>query len=768
MVTSKSKASIDEAEALVAAIRGSVLVHVQEGVQPKHLRSSLDFARLLNEQVAEIDDDEVLAAADALEAWLMLLVSESEPISDTRTRSLLDQISELEAALFVCKSTEAVTSEDVDDLVEESFDILRGNSGELPVQGLDDKHREDLSDDSELLEVFNEEAQSILQSIKRNLAVLSARPTDREALWEVKRNAHTFKGAAGVVGLRKLSDLAHRVEDLLERLSEKNADLNVHIVGLLLNAADCLETLSGDGPSHDTDSKIESLYDEFAKALGNLSATSISPVEDSLPIEPAGKPVPKRRASDHYAAPRPTSSIVRVSLDRLDELGRIVRDLFSSRSAFEQRLDELEQQLEESHNNSLRLLAASRLERGNGESVPARYDDEPPRRDYELAEAVKDSTLINTAFDNVKTNLTALYEAQGSLISEIEERLLRLRHVEFGSIANRLQRTVRVTCDEEEKRAEAVIENGSLEVDTQLIDSLIEPLLHLLKNAVVHGIENPETRRILGKPEAGKITIRVSNKGANTVVSVTDDGRGIAFLTLLEKAVMSNLISRAEAEEMTPDKICELIFLPGLTTAKKLNLNAGRGVGMSIVRESVNAAGGTISIETWPQKGTTFTIRIPRPFASPPPESRPIETNFAAASSRVRVMIVDDSPSVRLTTSRVVEKAGWHVETAKNGIDALEKLRILHSPNVILSDVEMPRMGGFEFVRALREDEALKNIPVVFISSKTDPADREQAAAVGAAAYVTKPYDQVQLLELINRLVIASEQSDSKASEIIS
>jgi chemosensory pili system protein ChpA (sensor histidine kinase/response regulator) len=767
VVTSKSKASIDEAEALVATIRGSVLVYVQEGVQPKHLRSSLDFARLLNEQVADINDDEVLAAADALEAWLMLLVAESEPISDTRTRSLLDQISELEAALFACRAKDAVTSEDVDDLVDVSFDFLTGSSGQFPALAPVD-NTGDFSDDTELLDVFNEEAQSILQSIKRNLAVLSAQPTDREALWEIKRSAHTFKGAAGVVGLRKSSDLAHRIEDLLERLSEKNADLNVHIVGLLLNAADCLESLSSDAPSHETDSKIEPLYEEFAKALGNIAAEERPAAGDTAPAGQVARAAPKRRASDHYAAPRPTSSIVRVSLDRLDELGRIVRDLFSSRSAFEQRLDELEQQLEESHNNSLRLLAVSKLDGKNSESSLARYDDEPPRRDYELAEAVKDSTLINTAFDNVKTNLTAVYDAQGSLISEIQERLLRLRHVEFGSIANRLQRTVRVTCDEEEKRAETVIENGSLEVDTQLIDSLIEPLLHLLKNAVVHGIENPETRRILGKPEVGKITIRVGNKGANIVVSVTDDGRGIAFMPLLEKAVVSNLITRAEAEEMSSDKICELIFLPGLTTAKKLNLNAGRGVGMSIVRESVVAAGGNISIETWPQKGTTFTIRIPRPFAEPAPEQPAPQNTFAAASSRIRVLIVDDSPSVRLTTSRVIEKAGWHVETAKNGIDALEKMRMFHSPNVILSDVEMPRMGGFEFVRALREDEALKNIPVIFISSRTDPADREQAAAVGAEAYLTKPYDQVQLLELINRVVLSYEQSGSSPSEIIS
>jgi CheY-like chemotaxis protein len=409
----------------------------------------------------------------------------------------------------------------------------------------------------------------------------------------------------------------------------------------------------------------------------------------------------------------------------------------------------------------MRLLAAygksESLNNEPGSASSASFDANKKAAAYELAEAVKDAALINSAFGNVKTNLEALYDEQCSTLDEVQGRLLKLRHVEFGSISNRLQRTVRVTCDEEEKKAEVVIENGSFEVDTQLIDALIEPLLHLLKNAVVHGIENPETRRILGKPETGKITIRVSNKAEHTVLSVTDDGRGIAFVPLLEKAVVSNLISRAEAEQMTSRKICELIFLPGLTTAKKLNLNAGRGVGMSIVRDSISAAGGTISIETWPQKGTTFTVRIPRPFADQPAEPLRNAEAIPSVSGRVRVLIVDDSPSVRLTTSRIVEKAGWSVETARNGIDALEKLKSQPLPNVILSDIEMPRMGGFEFLGALREHESLKHIPIIFISSRTDEADRQQASVAGVAAYLTKPFDQVELLELINRLAIAND-----------
>jgi HPt (histidine-containing phosphotransfer) domain-containing protein len=163
-----------------------------------------------------------------------------------------------------------------------------------------------------------------LQSIKLNLDVLSTRPKDREALWEIKKSAHTFKGAAGVVGLRKLSDLAHRVEDLLDRLSEKNADLNVHIISLLLHAAECLETLSSAEGSSEIDAKIESLYEEFGKVLGGISPpdrTGEGPVANS----PSVKFPPRRRATDLFAAPRKTNSIVRVSLDRVDDLVRNMR-----------------------------------------------------------------------------------------------------------------------------------------------------------------------------------------------------------------------------------------------------------------------------------------------------------------------------------------------------------------------------------------------------------------------------------------------------------
>ena len=755
MVTAKTKAVIDEAEALLAAIRGSVLVHVQDGVLPVHLAAPLDSARSLNECISEIGDEGVCAAADTLEAWLAMLAAEEGPISHTRTRSLLDQISEVDVALIAYKSNSHAGSLDVADFVDESFKSIYAKT---PAQAEPSPEavepRAALEIDPEVLEVFSDEADSLLETIQLNLEKLAGDPSNRAALWEIKKSSHTLKGASGIVGLRKLSQLAHRIEDLLERLSETNSIITAEFVNLVLETADCLRLLSA-GEGSALDPRINALHNRFDKALDVISVSASA--SDGTSNHPA---MPQVRDAK-LIAPARSNSIVRVSLDRLDDLVLNMHDLLATRAAFERRFSEFEKQINETSNNTLRLQAASRKVEFLQSESTGEVDGEPKidlrQSAYELAETARDANVINSALDDVRTSLEGIYHEQCTLISEIEGRLMRLRNVEFGTIANRLQRTVRVTCDEEGKSAEVVIENGSLEIDTQVIDSLIEPLLHLLKNAVVHGIELPETRRMLGKPELGRITVRVSNKGSYIVVSVTDDGRGIAFRPLLDKAVASNLISQADAEQMTADRIRELIFLPGLTTAEKLSLNAGRGVGMSIVRESIAAKGGIVLIETWPQKGTTFSIRLPRPFAER--DRLATATDGDAASDITEpttVLIVDDSPSVRLMTSKVIERAGWAAETAKDGIEALEKLHTsLSRPAVILSDIEMPRMGGYELVAALREEDHLKDIPVVFISSRT--TERDKASAAGVTEYLTKPYDERKLVELIMQLAARPE-----------
>ncbi len=226
--------------------------------------------------------------------------------------------------------------------------------------------------------------------------------------------------------------------------------------------------------------------------------------------------------------------------------------------------------------------------------------------------------------NNIIDDLRSLTRSQHVLTDELREKLLQIRMVRFGTLETRLTRAVQVTCQEENKKAVAIFENGDCEVDTQVIDALIEPLIHLLKNAVVHGIENEETRRLIGKPDKGQIQIRVDSDEEGVTLHVSDDGRGISGTRLKQKAVQDGIITPEQAGRMNEPDALDLIFQRGLTTADSINLNAGRGVGMSIVKEAVEAHGGSIQIHSAPQEGTTFTIRMPLVLGSSTVNSDPV------------------------------------------------------------------------------------------------------------------------------------------------
>ncbi|MEO8648351.1 MAG: response regulator, partial [Acidobacteriota bacterium] len=616
--------------------------------------------------------------------------------------------------------------------------------------------------------------------------------------------------------------------------------------------------------------------------------------------------------------------IVRVSLERLDDLVRIVREIVVSRSAIEQRLFDFDQQIDDLHNSTRRLQdicakmeidfessmlqksskteqEISRLGRSRQNDIVDvelfdpleldRYTDfhESTRV---LSETTSDTATINAMLDALRENFDQLFDRQRRLIDEMQDRLMRIRMVEFGTLETRLQRVVRVTCEEEEKKAVVTIENALIEIDTQILDALIEPLMHLLKNAIVHGIESPGTRRLLGKSETGSIKISLVNEDTHIVMTVADDGRGIATFALKEKAVRTGLLDQSVANAMNEEELFDLIFLPGLTTAKKLNLSAGRGVGMSIVKESIESQNGAISLNSQPQQGTTFTVRMPLPLAvttvvlvnaqgrtyaiparhldhidtfdgrSQHPSNGPKSVThdgvnyrleflnvLAAVSSddgsrkenncvlflrsltdplavvvddvirseeivikslscpldRIKgilgaallgsgelvpildlremtrspivktsppvmseiekplsVLIIDDSPSVRTMTARVITNAGWNAETAKDGVEALAKLKESRQlPDLILSDIEMPRMDGFEFVAALRKSPVYTDVPVIFITSRSSEKHREKAFASGVQEYLTKPFNDRELTSMIRKLSVSRQRPES-------
>lgn len=927
---------LEDAESFLPSIRSGILVFAKDGVA-RSLELPIRRIEAIKNGAAAFELAEIEVSSELMEDMMFNLVASTEPLEPRSVRDLLDILARIEAQLIQKRHSCDPNPIDISGFVDDSFDILQiekpsgspvGNvelvldePAKAPAAEafrMEDVPAEDgFEIDAEMLEVFRMEADDLLRNIGSSLDVIGRDPANTDALWEIRRNAHTFKGAAGIVGFKQPSELAHRVEDLLDHLAEHKISSNGSIYGLLVSAFDCLNAMTNGDLSPQLGAKTAGVYSRFEEMMTSLQSPS-APVdvrEISSAPEQLTTVLPTAPAEITEAQPRPRQprSIVRVSLSRLDELARIVRDLVVSRSLFEQRLSEFEQQIEELHNSTRRLQSTnSKLEidfeasmLGSGSSFgfnPSSIDktfggiDEFDALEFdrytdfhqttrELTETTSDTFAINSALDSLRGNFETLFDSQRRLIEEMQEKLMRMRMVEFGTMSTRLQRAVRVTCEEENKKAEIVIENESHEVDTQILDSLIEPLLHVLRNAVVHGIENTETRRLLGKPEKGLIKLKISNEETHIALTVSDDGRGIVTSALKEKAVMNGSISRERADAMTEAELLNLIFLPGLTTAERLSLSAGRGVGMSIVKESMEAHQGTVTIRSEPQVGTRITLRMPlalavtnvllvkvaaQTYALPiklvkhisevgsdeingyggerslrigeekyPLSSlsdyigvpgidgfepatvptllvetsektsaltvdeiirseeivirsfgKPLENlkgllgaamlangelvpildlpyllmnNFRKASNatvgvietpaEVSVMIVDDSPSVRHMTSKVIANAGWSVVTARDGIEALELLQGSRvPPAVILTDVEMPRMDGYEFVASLKRNAALKDIPVIMITSRAAEKHREKAFATGVDEYLAKPYNDAELVSSIKRL----------------
>lgn len=925
------QAFIEEAESYLPMIRNLILVCGQERNNGSELETALRYTQAIKDAATMTGFTEIGRFSEKLEFEIASAISSRGPVTDVQVRNILDKLAQTEALLAKSQLSADEFQINLDGFLEESFDNLTLHSGreivadaiDVEPESTDALELDGFEIDEEMLEVFAMEADDLLRNIQTNLEILESNPNEREALLEIRRNAHTLKGSAGIVGLKPLSELAHRVEDLLDFLSDHEIDGNRRIFELLMSATDCLHALAAGETSAQLPSRIATIYKSFDGVLKSLKfedewEESVAEVATAPAVQPT-PPTPDQANSGAETSPK---SVIRVSLDRLDDLVRLVGDLVLSRSVFEQRLAELERQAGELRHSTERLKKSTgKLEtdfeasllNGNGfgpqrqnqffDSLEFDRYTEFHQTTRELLETTGDAYSINAELDNLRGNLELLFDGQSRLIEELQDKLLRLRMVRFDSLAARLHRTVRMTCEQESKSAELIIEGESVEVDTQILDALVEPLLHLLRNSVAHGIEPADTRRLVGKPEKGRIVLRIHSEGTHVVLTLKDDGRGISASAIKEKALQSGAISLDEARSMTDSEAYSLCFLPGLTTAETIRQTAGRGVGMNIIRESVVRRQGTIRIDSELQKGTEITIRLPmalavtrglliraggqnfavplklvrtltemstedikhalmqnllsvegsehpvshlnsllgiprsesrrestpvllvdtlesasallvdevvraeeiviKPLGSPlgnfphllgvtilgdgsivpvldliyllkhhvqaprpkyleqPEKSAatfeapPVPSNAepVGEDTPMRVMIVDDSPSVRHIMSKLIKNAGWEAMIAKDGLEALD---LLHSadvlPDVVLTDVEMPRLNGYDLLAAIKSDTALKEVPVIMITSRASAKHEQKAFELGVSSYLTKPFDDSFLLEEIRTL----------------
>jgi len=679
----KTHFSINNVDRDLASVRSSLLIIAQTGNVDDLSNPRRDLARL-EEHAREHGHTEIEQAVSSARNALDHINAAN---AVDGAINALDLVSLIEATVWRLGGDDEMI-DDVSGFVDASFDGIRPaheTSGDAPN---DSWATEEFDIDEETLDIFRSEADELLANIFNELEKLAVSPADTNALWNIRRSSHTFKGAAGIVGMSEASSTAHRMEDLLDKMVELRVEASTDILEFLDASAMHLNALVT-AKNLNNDPNLAKYYDAAVTSLTSAGSNNdkIAPNDDRQKLEPTGRP-------DNYR-PAPTP-IVRVALDRLDEILTVSQNLIINRSALAERFSEL--------------------------GVRASVDND---------------TLAK---------LTAILDAQHILTDDLHAKLQQIRMVPIGTLETRLSRAVQMTSVDECKKAAIELENGDVEIDTQIIDALIEPMLHLIKNAVVHGIEQPETRRLLGKSETGKVIVRIEADREAIVVSISDDGSGISTAKLKDKAIVRGIIHADAAAKMSDRDAFKLIFDRGLTTADKIDLNAGRGVGMSIVKESIERRGGSVHVESEPQSGTTFTLFLPVQSVQPTAVEPKAEPAADAAKISPLVLIVDDSPSIRRQTQKIVAAAGLRTITANSGADALELLlNGTIEPDLILSDVEMPHVDGWEMLEYIKTDENFGHIPVVMVTSLDSEEHQTRAAELGASGYVIKPFSEKDL-----------------------
>ncbi|TBV11172.1 response regulator [Stutzerimonas kirkiae] len=329
-------------------------------------------------------------------------------------------------------------------------------------------------------------------------------------------------------------------------------------------------------------------------------------------------------------------------------------------------------------------------------------------------------------------------------------------------VAGRLRVLLRQLCDELGKQAELEVADAVADVPEALLGPLLTPLEHMLRNAIDHGIEAPGQRLALGKPEQGLVCLEAWHDGQDILLALSDDGAGIDLAAVREKAVELGLL--AEDQQPEARQVLQLVLSHGLSTAGRVSPISGRGVGLDVAAVDIRQLGGTLDVESQPGIGTRFVIRLAAPAtAAATPDEAPAQPATGEASAggqeatgsevvaALRVLVVDDSATVRKVTCRLLERSGMRVSVAHDGDDAIEQLQA-DRPDIMLLDIEMPNMGGFDVLTRIRQDEHLRDLPVVVITASSDVRHREQALGLGVDEYLGKPYQEEQLLGAIGRL----------------
>ena len=445
-----------------------------------------------------------------------------------------------------------------------------------------------MSDNREFIGEFLVESSENLDQLDRDLLALEERPGDSQRVASIFRTVHTIKGNSGFFGFSKLGALAHSGEHLLGKLRDGKLTLNDRVTGSLYSMVDAVRTILR--TIEETGGEGEHDYRDLSRSLAAVAADEEAAPPTATPAPPPAPPAPS--PPDQVVA---TAAAV-ASPSAPESPAAIAAAPEPATAPPEPSAPTAPSVVDSTVRVDVGLLAS--ILDLVGELVLARN---------QLRSVDSDDPAVQACAQRINAVTNALQE------TAVRTRLQPVEHV-----FSRFPRTVRdlaVSCG---KEVQLAIDGADTELDRSLIESIRDPLTHLIRNAVDHGIEPPEARIAAGKPRAGRLSLRAFNESGRVTIEVSDDGGGIAFEKVREKAVARGLVSAAEAATMPPDRVLQFIFEPGFSTAAAVTSVSGRGVGMDVVRTNIEAIGGTVDIHSVPGLGTTVRVHVPLTLAIMP------------------------------------------------------------------------------------------------------------------------------------------------------
>ncbi|TXT41177.1 MAG: two-component system chemotaxis family sensor kinase CheA [Comamonadaceae bacterium] len=439
---------------------------------------------------------------------------------------------------------------------------------------------------------FIEEAREHIHRLGEGLAALESGNVDKENINAIFRSAHTLKGSSRMLKLTPITETAHHLEDVMGALREGNLAFSPGLGQLLYRSVDAIAALVDKLAETNDPGSLDPTDKALCAALAQAVAGPQSPAETLDATEAPAPVVPTVMASPTATTAPPvtppptqpveiklkTAETVRVRLNKLDELIKLMGEVVSSHARMRQRL------------RDVRGIEHELLERGETQAAASLHH---------FALTLKDDV-----------------QAQEVLMDELHNKTLLMRMLPLAIVFDASARLVRELAHSVGKQVECVVSGSEIELDRQMIDKLSDPIIHLIRNGIDHGLETPEKRLAAGKTAQGRLTLSARQDGGWVVIEISDDGGGIALDAVRDKAVKKGIVSAEKAAAMNDQETIDLIFLPGFSTNNIITDLSGRGVGMDVVKQCVlDDLQGSVSVETRLGVGTSFALRLPLSLA---------------------------------------------------------------------------------------------------------------------------------------------------------